>query len=118
MRAPARRLAGPTQAAGAGPPVLPRGGLPRRRRRAAPRWRCAAPAEACCASGAGPAPARVPLPRPNNPVTWPVFSDNRAIKSGLAPEQGATLRLYNWVAYINPDVPEGLRQEVQLQGRR
>src|SRR5499427_3129683 len=45
----------------------------------------------------------IPLPRPNNPVTWPVSTDNAAIKSGLAPEQNATLRLLNWVAYINPD---------------
>jgi spermidine/putrescine transport system substrate-binding protein len=44
----------------------------------------------------------IPLPRPNNPVTWPVFKDNPAIKSGLQPEQGATLKLFNWVAYINP----------------
>src|SRR5439155_64236 len=33
----------------------------------------------------------------------PVSKDNPAIKSGLAPEQNATLRLFNWVAYINPD---------------
>jgi spermidine/putrescine transport system substrate-binding protein len=44
----------------------------------------------------------IPLPRPNNPVTWPLYKDNPAIASGLAPEQGATLRLFNWVAYINP----------------
>ena len=49
------------------------------------------------------AAAGIPLPRPNNPVTWPVSKDNAAIKSGLAPEQNATLRLFNWVAYINPD---------------
>jgi spermidine/putrescine transport system substrate-binding protein len=34
-------------------------------------------------------------------VTWPISKDNPAIKSGLQPEQGATLKLYNWVAYIN-----------------
>jgi spermidine/putrescine transport system substrate-binding protein len=44
----------------------------------------------------------IPLPRPNHPVTWPIFSDNKAIKSGLKAEQGNTLKLYNWVAYINP----------------
>jgi spermidine/putrescine transport system substrate-binding protein len=42
----------------------------------------------------------IPLPRPNNPVTWPV-ADNQAIASGMAPETGATLQVYNWVAYIN-----------------
>src|SRR5579862_9793253 len=45
----------------------------------------------------------IPLPRPNNPVTWPLYKDNPAIANGLAPETNATLRLYNWVAYINPD---------------
>jgi spermidine/putrescine transport system substrate-binding protein len=44
----------------------------------------------------------IPLPRPNHPVTWPIFTDNKAIKSGLKAEQGNTLKLYNWVAYINP----------------
>src|SRR5436309_3738923 len=43
----------------------------------------------------------VPLPRQNNPVTWPIFSDNKPIASNLQPEKGATLQLYNWVAYIN-----------------
>ncbi len=46
----------------------------------------------------------VPLPRPYNPVKWPIFSDNKAIASGLAPEKGATLQIYNWVAYINESV--------------
>jgi spermidine/putrescine transport system substrate-binding protein len=44
----------------------------------------------------------IPLPRPNHPVTWPTYKDNPAIKSGLAPEQNATLRIFNWVAYLNP----------------
>ncbi len=43
----------------------------------------------------------VPLPRPDHPVKWPVFADNKAIASGQPPEQGATLQVYNWVAYVN-----------------
>ncbi len=42
----------------------------------------------------------IPLPRPSNPVTWPV-TGNAAIASNLKPETGATLQVYNWVAYIN-----------------
>ena len=38
------------------------------------------------------------------PGTWPVFPGNAAIESGLAPEQDATLQIYNWVAYINQAV--------------
>ena len=55
--------------------------------------------EACAPALAG--SGTVPLPRPRNPVTWPVFADNQPIKSGLAPETGATLQIYNWVAYVN-----------------
>ena len=47
---------------------------------------------------------KLPLPRPNNPVTWPVFPGNTAIKSGLEPERDATLQVYIWEAYINQDV--------------
>src|SRR5579864_6948525 len=43
----------------------------------------------------------VPLPRQNAPVKWPIFADNKPIAAGLAPETGATLQIYNWVAYIN-----------------
>jgi spermidine/putrescine transport system substrate-binding protein len=43
----------------------------------------------------------VPLPRQDHSVTWPVYPGNAAIKSGLAPEQDATLQVYTWEAYIN-----------------
>jgi len=43
---------------------------------------------------------QVPLPRPSNPVTWPT-GDLKPIKSGLKPETGATLQVFNWVAYVN-----------------
>src|SRR5277367_6267659 len=48
-----------------------------------------------------------PLPRPEKPVKWPVYTDNKAIVSGLEPERDATLQLYNWVAYINESVIKG-----------
>ncbi len=56
-----------------------------------------------CGSGTSStsAASSIPLPRPSHPVTWPTFSGNKAIASGLKPEQGATLQVYNWVAYIN-----------------
>ena len=75
-------LPGPHRAA----PAWPRWAAARCWRRARPRW---------------PARTPVPLPRPNNPVTWPVFPDNKPIASGLQPETGATLQIYNWVAYVN-----------------
>ena len=72
---------------------------------------------ACGSSGTSSTGASaIPLPRPNHPVTWPIFTGNKPIKSGLAPEKDATLKIYNWVAYINQAVRQRLRQEVQLQG--
>jgi spermidine/putrescine transport system substrate-binding protein len=53
-----------------------------------------------CASGLT-GSGTLPLPRPNHPVRWPLFADNMPIKTGLAPEEGATLQVYNWVAYVN-----------------
>jgi spermidine/putrescine transport system substrate-binding protein len=44
------------------------------------------------------------LPRPDIPVTWPTYADNAAIASGLPPERNATLKVFNWVAYINKAV--------------
>ena len=45
----------------------------------------------------------IPLARPERPVRWPVRPAD-TIPSGLEPERGATLQIYNWVAYINQSV--------------
>ena len=54
--------------------------------------------QACAPALAG--GTAVPLPRPNNPVAWPT-TGNKPIASGLPPERGATLQVFNWVAYVN-----------------
>jgi spermidine/putrescine transport system substrate-binding protein len=54
-------------------------------------------------SGAELGPGGLPLARADHPVTLPIYADNKAIASGLAPEKGP-LQLYNWIAYINPAV--------------
>jgi spermidine/putrescine transport system substrate-binding protein len=54
--------------------------------------------QACAPALAG--GGTVPLPRKNNPVRWPT-AGNKPIASGLQPEQGATLQIFNWVAYVN-----------------
>ena len=53
------------------------------------------------AGAATPSSQSLPLPRPDDPVTWPIYRSNPAIASGLPTEKNATLRIYNWVAYIN-----------------
>jgi spermidine/putrescine transport system substrate-binding protein len=60
----------------------------------------AAPLLSACASALA-GTGTVPLPRPDNPVRWPVFKGNAAIAANLPPETGATLQIYTWVAYIN-----------------
>jgi spermidine/putrescine transport system substrate-binding protein len=54
-------------------------------------------------TGGGP-PTNTPFPlaRPDNPVTWPLYDENPAIASGLQPESGATLKIYNWEDYLWP----------------
>jgi len=42
----------------------------------------------------------LPLARPEHPVKWPIFADNKPIASGLQPEQNATLKIYNWSDYV------------------
>jgi spermidine/putrescine transport system substrate-binding protein len=53
---------------------------------------------------AGATSADPPLPRKGSHFKWPVYADNKPIAPGLQPETGATLQLYNWVAYINEAV--------------
>jgi spermidine/putrescine transport system substrate-binding protein len=55
-------------------------------------------------------PNNIPLPRPNHPVMWPV-AGNAPIASNLKPETGATLQVYNWVAYINQAVVNGFAKK-------
>jgi spermidine/putrescine transport system substrate-binding protein len=59
---------------------------------------------AACGSSQSSTPinAAKALPRPDNPVTWPLYAANKPIKSGLLPEKNATLKIFNWVAYVNP----------------
>jgi spermidine/putrescine transport system substrate-binding protein len=58
----------------------------------------------CSSTNPAAGSSRPPLPRQNSPIKWPVYADNKPIASGLVPEKGATLQLYNWVAYVNEAV--------------
>jgi spermidine/putrescine transport system substrate-binding protein len=53
-----------------------------------------------CSDSASAETVSIPLARPDHPVTWPV--SGKVIASGLEPERDATLQIYNWAAYINP----------------
>ncbi len=49
--------------------------------------------------GSGPS---LTLAAPDKPVKWPIAEDNTAIADGLAPEKGATLKIYNYADYLSP----------------
>jgi spermidine/putrescine transport system substrate-binding protein len=49
-------------------------------------------------------PFGIHVSRPDSPVALPLYADNKAIASGMAPEKNATLQIYNWDAYLNQAV--------------
>jgi spermidine/putrescine transport system substrate-binding protein len=55
-------------------------------------------------------PAGLPLPRPDNSVTWAITDDNKPIADGRQTETGP-LRVYNYADYIDP----GLVKKFQKQ---
>lgn len=58
-------------------------------------------------------PGGLPLARPDNPVTLPIYADNKAIASGMQPEKGP-LQLYNWIEYINQDVIKSFEKKYNV----
>ncbi|WP_432476453.1 polyamine ABC transporter substrate-binding protein [Nocardioides sp. GXQ0305] len=51
------------------------------------------------------------IPSPDNPVTWPLSEANPAIESGLTPERGSTLRIYNYADYLSPRMMKDFEAE-------
>jgi len=58
--------------------------------------------ESCGGGSTGSPSARETIPAPDNPVRWPTSQANPMIKSGLTPERGSTLRVYNYADYLSP----------------
>jgi len=61
-------------------------------------------------SATGSTPTKLRIASPDNPVTWPIPGDNPPIEDGLAPERGATLRLYNYADYLAPAVMKAFEE--------
>jgi spermidine/putrescine transport system substrate-binding protein len=51
------------------------------------------------------------IPAPDNPVQWPLSEANPAIDSGLTPERGSTLRIYNYADYLSPRMMKDFEAE-------
>jgi len=74
--------------------------------------------EACSSSGSS-GPSAITAHRvatPQNPITWPIPSGNKPIASGLSPEHGATLKLYNYVDYIDPKALKSFERKYASTG--
>ena len=63
------------------------------------------------ATGVAPGAGGPQLASPQNPVTWPVPAEAGRIADGMAPEQGATLRVYNWSEYIYKKVVQDFEKK-------
>jgi spermidine/putrescine transport system substrate-binding protein len=59
-------------------------------------------------------PGGLPLPRPDNAVTWAITSDNEPIPDGVADENGP-LGIYNYADYLDPGL---VKKFEKLTGRK
>jgi len=69
-----------------------------------------------CTKNASPSsqPSMTPA-APNNPVTWPIPNDNKPIADGLAPEKGATLKIYNYADYLGPQAIKDFEDQYAIK---
>jgi spermidine/putrescine transport system substrate-binding protein len=59
-------------------------------------------------------PEGLPLPRPDNAVTWAITAGNPMIAAGKKPE-GGTLKLYNYADYIYPGLLKKFAKQFNCQ---
>jgi spermidine/putrescine transport system substrate-binding protein len=71
--------------------------------------------EACSKNARSSSPPSMTLAAPDNPVTWPIPDDNKPIADGLAPEKGATLKIYNYADYLSPHAVEAFEKQYQAK---
>ena len=67
--------------------------------------------DACSKSGPASSGPSLTLAAPNNPVKWNIADGNSAIADGLAPEQNATLKIYNYADYLSPQAIKGFEDK-------
>ncbi len=59
-------------------------------------------------------PGGLPLPRPDNAVTWAITADNEPIPDGVA-DEGGPLGIYNYADYLDPSL---IKKFEKLTGRK
>jgi spermidine/putrescine transport system substrate-binding protein len=62
-------------------------------------------------TGSGGSQPTLTLARPDSPVTWEIAEDNQAIEDGMAPEKGATLKIYNYADYLSPQAIKSFEEQ-------
>jgi spermidine/putrescine transport system substrate-binding protein len=80
----------------------------------------AGPLLSACGDNASSSPtggASERIPSPDDPVRWPLSEANPAIESGLTPEPGSTLRIYNYADYLSPRVLKDFEKKYDVEIR-
>ena len=58
-----------------------------------------------------PAGPTLTIAKPDSPVKWDIADDNKPIADGLAPEKGATLKIYNYADYLSPQAVKAFEDQ-------
>jgi len=66
---------------------------------------------ACAKTGPASSGPTLTIAKPDNPVKWTIAEDNKPIADGLAPEKGATLKIYNYADYLSPQAVKTFEQQ-------
>ena len=75
----------------------------------------AAVLQACSKSGPSSSAPSLTLAAPDSPVTWNIADDNKPIADGLAPEKGATLKIYNYADYLSPQAIKSFEDQYDIK---
>ena len=75
---------------------------------------------ACSKSGPASSGPSLTLAAPDKPVKWNIADDNKPIADGLAPEKGATLKIYNYADYLSPQAIKAFEDKhgIKVEVRR
>jgi spermidine/putrescine transport system substrate-binding protein len=71
--------------------------------------------QACSKNAPSSSPPSMTLAAPDNPVTWPIPDDNKPIADGLAPEKGATLKIYSYADYLSPQAMKAFEDQYGIK---
>jgi spermidine/putrescine transport system substrate-binding protein len=71
--------------------------------------------QACSKSGQSSGQPTLTLAAPDHPVKWDIADDNKPIADGLAPEKGATLKIYNYADYLSPQAMKSFEDKYGIK---